>query len=148
LRAARAADADAVADVLLLSRKTFLPYLPSPRSDVEVRAWIRDTVLRTQAVTVAVTQHQVTCILAVDERDGTTWITQLYVRPWHVGHGIGSRLLKHAIQCSRTLVRLYCFQQNEPARRFYERHGFRAIAFSDGSANEEHCPDVLYELAR
>jgi hypothetical protein len=33
------------------------------------------------------------------------------------------------------------------ALSFYERHGFRAIAFSDGSANEERCPDVLYELA-
>ena len=45
-------------------------------------------------------------------------------------------------------MRLYAFQQNEAARRFYERHGFVAIAFGDGSTNEERCPDVLYGLAR
>jgi ribosomal protein S18 acetylase RimI-like enzyme len=25
-------------------------------------------------------------------------------------------------------IRLYCFQQNQAARRFYERHGFAPIA--------------------
>lgn len=38
-------------------------------------------------------------------------------------------------------------QANVRARRFYERYGFRAIRLSDGRANEEHCPDVLYESA-
>jgi ribosomal protein S18 acetylase RimI-like enzyme len=42
-------------------------------------------------------------------------------------------------------IRLYTFQENDGARRFYERHGFRAIEFGDGSNNEENCPDVLYE---
>jgi hypothetical protein len=44
-------------------------------------------------------------------------------------------------------VRLYTFQPNEHARRFYERKGFAPIEFSDGSTNEERCPDVLYELS-
>jgi putative addiction module component (TIGR02574 family) len=44
-------------------------------------------------------------------------------------------------------VRLYTFQANTRARSFWERHGFKAIAYSDGSTNEERCPDVLYELA-
>ena len=44
-------------------------------------------------------------------------------------------------------ILLYTFQANAGARRFYERHGFRAIQFTDGRANEEHCPDVLYEFA-
>jgi hypothetical protein len=30
----------------------------------------------------------------------------------------------------------------------YERHGFRAVAFSDEAANKARCPDVLYELSR
>jgi hypothetical protein len=34
------------------------------------------------------------------------------------------------------------------ARRFYERHVFKAVQFSDGQSNEEKCPDVLYERAR
>lgn len=44
-------------------------------------------------------------------------------------------------------IRLYTFQQNAGARRFYGRSGFASIQFTDGSANEERCPDVLYELA-
>jgi hypothetical protein len=36
-------------------------------------------------------------------------------------------------------------QCNDAARLFYEKHGFKAIAFADGSANEEQCPDILYE---
>jgi hypothetical protein len=43
-------------------------------------------------------------------------------------------------------IRLYTFQANAGARRFYERHGFVPIEFTDGQANEERCPDVLYEL--
>ena len=31
------------------------------------------------------------------------------------------------------------------SRKELERRGFAAIAFGDGSANEERCPDVLYE---
>jgi hypothetical protein len=42
---------------------------------------------------------------------------------------------------------LWCFQRNTRARRFYERRGFAPIRFTDGSANEERCPDVLYELS-
>lgn len=42
-------------------------------------------------------------------------------------------------------IRLYTFQCNQPARIFFERRGFGAIAFGDGSGNEEKCPDILYE---
>ena len=43
-------------------------------------------------------------------------------------------------------VRLFTFQAGMRARSFYERHGFDAVEFGDGSANEESCRDVLYEL--
>lgn len=63
-----------------------------------------------------------------------------------VGQKIGSALLAHAIQTLAKPIRLYTFQQNTGARRFYERHGFHAIQFTEGEGNEEKCPDVLYEL--
>ena len=47
--------------------------------------------------------------------------------------------------CVTPVLRLYTFQSNEGARRFYERHGFAAVAFGDGSDNEEREPDVRYE---
>ena len=42
-------------------------------------------------------------------------------------------------------IRLYTFQENQRARAFYERRGFNAVKLSDGSGNEEKCPDILYE---
>jgi ribosomal protein S18 acetylase RimI-like enzyme len=35
-------------------------------------------------------------------------------------------------------IRLYTFQQNQVAARFYERQGFKVIQYSDGSENEEN----------
>jgi ribosomal protein S18 acetylase RimI-like enzyme len=62
-----------------------------------------------------------------------------------VRRGIGTPLLEHARRALSPPIRLYTFQCNESARQFYERRGFRPIAFGDGSGNEEKCPDVLYE---
>lgn len=59
--------------------------------------------------------------------------------------GIGTRFLDRARAELRPPIRLYTFQGNQSARHFYEHHGFEAIAFGDGSGNEERCPDVLYE---
>jgi hypothetical protein len=38
---------------------------------------------------------------------------------------------------------LFCLARNTDARRFYERHGFRAAAFPGGAGTEEGEPDVL-----
>ena len=74
-----------------------------------------------------------------------SWIEQLYLLPAWVGQGIGTKLLDLARAELRPPIRLYTFQANERARCFYESRGFRAIAFGDGTGNEEKCPDVLYE---
>lgn len=72
------------------------------------------------------------------------WIDQLYVLPEAQGRGIGSRLLDVAKSTSPALS-LWTFQKNEPARRFYEKHGFFVVDESDGAGNEEKEPDVLYK---
>lgn len=41
-------------------------------------------------------------------------------------------------------LRLWTFEANVRARRFYERHGFVATGSTAGD-NEEGAPDVLYE---
>lgn len=71
------------------------------------------------------------------------WINQLYVLPDWQGRGIGSSLLARA-QVNSTRLQLWTFQRNVMARRFYERHGFVAVEMTDGAANEEREPDVLY----
>lgn len=77
-----------------------------------------------------------------------SWIMQMAVQAELVNQGIGSQMLAHALRTLSPPIRLYTFQQNSGARRFYERHGFVAIEFTDGSGNEERCPDVLFEFTR
>jgi len=90
------------------------------------------------------------------ERDGTLlgviafredWIDQLYILPEAQAQGIGSALLDIARTAYSRLF-LWTFQRNIAARRFYERHGFMAVAQTDGAANEEKEPDVLYRWVR
>jgi len=71
------------------------------------------------------------------------WIDHLYVRPDRLGRGIGSRLLIFA-QSQQEEIRLYTFQSNVRARRFYERHGFVIEEMTDGARNEEGMPDITY----
>jgi len=116
-------------------------------TDDEVRHWIAKVLIPGGGVSVAVDHGSVVGMMAVSRQDGIGWIDQLYLDPSAVGRGIGTGFVELAKESLGSPVRLYTFQENVGARRFYERHGFRAIAFSDGLDNEEHCPDVLYEWA-
>jgi GNAT superfamily N-acetyltransferase len=53
----------------------------------------------------------------------------LYVLPSHQGTGVGSALHDHALDRLRELgardARLWTLEENDPARRFYERRGWK-----------------------
>jgi GNAT superfamily N-acetyltransferase len=147
LRAAGPADAEGVANVLIASRLAYLPFAPSAHSPDDVRAWVWKRLIPEHDVAVADAGGTIVGVLATAQQDGAAWIEQLYVLPGWTGRGIGSRLLGHAHDGLPRPIRLWTFQANAGARRFYERHGYRAIAFTDDRENEERCPDVLYELA-
>ena len=144
-RAASVRDADPVADVYLRSRKELVACAPLVHSDEAVRDWIRRQLIPAGRTTVAVVDGVVVGLSAVSKATDCSWIEQLYLLPAWVGQGIGTRLLEVARSGLLPPIRLYTFQCNQRARRFYERHGFTAIAFGDGSGNEEKCPDILYE---
>lgn len=145
LRAVTAGDADAVADVFLRSRKELVACAPLAHADEAVRRWVREQLVPAGRTTVALADGQVIGFLAVSADGEAGWIDHLYLDPRWVGRGVGTRLLDLARERLAPPVRLYTFQGNERARRFYESRGFTAIAFGDGSLNEEKCPDVLYE---
>ncbi len=145
LRAATLGDADSVADVYLRSRKELVACAPLVHSDEDVRDWIRRHLIPTGRTTVAVADGRVIGLLAVSTGTDCSWIDQLYLLPEWVKRGIGTRLLQLCQSELPPPIRLYTFQCNERARCFYERRGFQAIAFGDGSGNEEKCPDILYE---
>ncbi|WP_217577156.1 GNAT family N-acetyltransferase [Mesorhizobium sp. GbtcB19] len=142
IRPAIASDAAAIATMMRASLNAFawMPVLHTPEEDL---FFIRDILLPNQQVTVAVAGEPIVGFIAVDG----DWVEQLYLDPARTGQGIGSRLLDQAT-ADMPLIRLHCFQANTGARRFYERHGFRAEAFGDGSTNEEGLPDILYVLRR
>lgn len=148
IRHATPLDAPGVADVYLASRKRLLSFAPLAHADAEVRRWIADVLIPTGGVSVAIIQNKVIGMMALSHDAPIDWIDHLYLHPLVVECGIGSQLLERAKQELGSVIRLCTFQANTAARLFYERHGFQAIAFSDGHANEERCPDVLYELNR
>ena len=139
-----AADADATATLYLASRRAMLPDLRDPHTEAETRAWMRDTAFARYSVRLAEIDGE---IIGFAARDGA-WLMQLYVKPGWTGHGIGTELLEVILADAAAvspILRLYTFARNAGARRFYERHRFVAVAFGDGTGNEEGEPDVRYE---
>jgi hypothetical protein len=57
---------------------------------------------------------------------------------------IGSSLIAVAKRQRPGGLKLWTFEANSRARRFYERHGFVVTGGTDGG-NEEGAPDVRYE---
>ncbi len=149
LQRATAADAVRVAQILLASRARHLPYAPLAHTPAEVNAWVAQVLLPGGGVCVLVADGELRAMAAHALDNGIGWIEQLYVDPGFEGRGFGAALLRHALAelhaAGAHPVRLWCFQANTGARRFYERHGFVAVDFTDGRGNEEGCPDVLYE---
>ena len=148
LRRAKPQDAEHVAEILIAARREFMPFAPSAHPDPEVRQWVREVLLPTHEVTVVTETGQVVGVLACSQKGEHSWIDHLMLHPAVVGRGIGSQLLGHAIATMPSPIRLYTFQPHARARKFYERHGFVAIEFTDGRSNEERVPDVLYEFSQ
>jgi ribosomal protein S18 acetylase RimI-like enzyme len=115
---------------------TFLPTLHTPEEDrgyfggvvADREVWVWDEDGRVLGF----------AALAADE------LTHIYVEPEAQGRGIGGALIDRAKERRPDGFELWVFQQNEPARRFYERRGFVLVRETDGSENEEHTPDALY----
>lgn len=147
LRPATDADASQVFEVLYTSRKALLPYACLRTAD-DIRQWTRTVLIPAGGVTIADADGSAVGVVATAREGSVSWVTQLYVAPAHIAQGIGTLLLSHALGALPRPVRLWCFQRNVRARRFYERRGFRPIQYTDGQSNEERCPDVLYEIAR
>lgn len=143
LRRAAAPDAAAAADVWLRSFAAALPTVVRPRSDDEVRAYFRDVVVPLRETWVAEARGDRKTV-GVMVLNGDL-LSQLYLDPDWRGRGIGDRFVALAKERSPAGLGLWTFQVNRPARRFYERHGFVAVEYTDGSGNEEREPDVRYE---
>ncbi|MDA4887840.1 GNAT family N-acetyltransferase [Streptomyces sp. MPA0124] len=141
LRRAAAADARAAADVWLRSFSAALPTVVRPHSDAEVRAWFRDVVVERYETWVAEgADGAVAGVMALEGEE----LSQLYLAPERRGRGIGDRFVALAKERRAAGLSLWTFRINTPARRFYARHGFTPVEWTDGDRNEEREPDVRY----
>ncbi|MFD7716856.1 GNAT family N-acetyltransferase [Streptomyces sp. NPDC059814] len=145
LRDARADDAGSLTRLFLASRAAAMPYLPGVHSDEATLGWMTHAVLPGTDVWVAELHEEgggaeIVGFVSVDGEE----LEHLYLSPGAQRRGIGTLLLAKAREHSPGGLALYAFQRNAGARAFYERHGFTAVGFNDGSRNEEGEPDVRY----
>jgi GNAT superfamily N-acetyltransferase len=140
VRAARSNETDTIADVFIPSFRG-LAFLPRLHSDEETRRWIRDELVPGHEVWVAELDGRVVGFAALSG----DLLGHLYVHPDVQRRGIGSALLEVVKRERPEGIRLWVFQRNEDARRFYVRHGCRLVELTDGSGNMEKEPDARYE---
>ena len=130
-----------LADIHLRARRESMPYLPDAYSPEEVLAWIKEVMPAHEEVWVAEDDGRVIGFFALSE----DLLYHLYVYPELHGRGAGSALLDLVKELRPNGFRLWVFQRNVQAREFYEHRGMRLVELTDGSRNEEHEPDALYE---
>lgn len=141
IRRGRLDETDEIATVYIASRRAAAAFLPTVGTDAEIRSWVTGTMVPTQETWVAEIDGRIAAVMVME----ADMVGQLYVAPTMQSRGVGERLLARAKELRPRGLRLYTFQRNAPARRFYEKRGFVAIEFTDGSTNMEREPDVLYE---
>ena len=145
IRVARHTDAVDCATVFLRSRAFALPTVPLVHPEREVRRWMADEVVGRADMWVAEVDGTVVALMVLDTTGrGAGWLEHLYLDPAWMGRGLGDKLVQLAKERSPEGLELWTFQVNEPARRFYERHGFVAEELTEGTGNEERAPDVRY----
>ena len=140
LRRATPDDAVPVGTLFTHTRRSCMPYLPALHTADEDRAWMRDVVFKHCDVWIAELDGRLAGFLAL-ERD---LLEHLYVLPEFHGCGVGSALLAKAHELRPSGFRLWVFQQNSQARRFYELSGMQLVRLTDGTTNEERMPDAEY----
>jgi GNAT superfamily N-acetyltransferase len=140
IRRAVPSDGEALAKVFWRARTESVPDIPMivhPRDTV--LPFVTDVLLRDFEVWLVQDPDEgVVGFLALMPPDG---LSHLYLLRSHTGRGLGSRLVELAKERFPDGLQLWAFQSNRGALRFYERHGFEPVRWTDGD-NEEGVPDV------
>jgi ribosomal protein S18 acetylase RimI-like enzyme len=113
-----------------------------PHSLEEQVEYLRTKVIPVHRVRVAKDDESIVGFLASNHES----IAQLYVRVQDIGCGIGTQLLRLAQSESSGSLWLFTFAQNARACRFYEHHGFVAVAH--GFEPMWKLNDVKYQWVR
>lgn len=123
--------------------ETSLPFVPRLHTPEEDAWWFRERLYAANQVWLAEAEDGPAGYIAFR----ADFIEHLFIRPESQGAGLGVLFLETA-KADAFELSLWTFQQNQRARRFYERHGFCVVRETDGADNEEKLPDVLYRWRR
>ena len=123
--------------VFVEASRTRLQFLIDLHDADDDRAFFAKVVLPRNEVCLAESDGAVAGFIAF----APGWVNHLYVAPPFQRRGVGAKLLDLAKRHNDSL-QLWVFETNEPAIRFYERHGFRVLERTDGAGNEAKQPDV------
>ncbi|MDA9271542.1 GNAT family N-acetyltransferase [Planktomarina sp.] len=107
--------------------------------NVEERADYGRWLLEHTRVTMIHNSSEVVGFLALEKHI----IQALYIKKDFQGFGFGQAAIKFAQKQFKEL-RLWVFQSNIGAQKFYQRLGFQIVEKSDGEDNDYRLPDVFY----
>jgi GNAT superfamily N-acetyltransferase len=139
IRRARPEDAEAVVRIFRESRAEAMPWLPVLHTADEDLGWFRGALAGEAYVLEEDRGVLGYAALRGDE------LHDLYVAPEAQRQGVGSALFARVQEERPAGFQFWVFRDNTRARRFYEARGCRLLRETDGAANEERTPDVLYE---
>lgn len=138
LRPATEDDAEAIARVHTETRRAAVPAMPpGVHADHEALPSVAGR-LPAGGFWVAEVDGQIVGYAATSE----DWLDDLYVLPSFARRGIGGALMDVVKTLLPDGFALWVFESNEPARRFYRRHGLVELEHTDGRGNEEGAPDL------
>ena len=146
IRRAREDEIEALTHLFIRARNEmdYLPRVPEEAA-VPIAARIREH----EEVWVAEEDGRLFGFLGIEASrnlGGAPVLEKIYVEPAEQNRGVGSALLEKAKELRPDELYLWVFQKN-PARKLYERHGFRLVKLTAGADNMEREPDALYRWA-
>ena len=132
------ADVEAISRVHRIACLTAYEFMNWSYSEDEVRDWYAKRFSSWDWGLGAENGSEVVGFLATSG----TFLDQLFVDPNQQNCGIGTVLMKRALKRIPAIATLTVFEQNTPARRFYERIGFREVRRFYN--NEDEAVELLY----
>lgn len=119
-----------------------MEYLPIVHSAYETRDFFTNLVNSGKVILLKENDTSVGFMVAAGG-----WLYHLYIAPMFQAKGYGTLLLNYAKEHNPQGLKLWVFEQNHEAIKFYERGGFELIIKRDirTTTNEENLPDRMYE---